>query len=545
MSQQETSFDGGHNELSHSLAVIRMRKWSIVLVAAVVLASTAYFSLRQTPLYESSARVLVEPISISSGFGTDASALPPNLETEKEVATSAPVLEAAAEELNLAEPGALLDGFSVDLATSTEILVMSYSSPEPETARRRVQALADSYLNNRRRQVLKDLLASSDTVQDQLKSLNGQLQGINNDISGESNASQKAILQTQASTLVGQIAVLQQQLTGLTPPDKLQVGRVLAPASLPTAPSSPNHVQNAVLALAAGLVAGVGVAFARERLDDRLRGRSDLESHLRTPVLAVVPRVKGWRRRKRALNVTLTKPDSVAAEAYRTLRTGIVFAASAREAKSVLITSPHPGDGKTVTAANLAVALAHAGKKVVVVSADLRKPRLHRFFGARNEAGLSNVLTGTTPLQEVLAPTDIDNLRLLPSGPAPKHPGELLGSEAMRTALDELTKDFDMVLVDAPPLLAVADAMTLAPVVDAVLFVAEAENTSRAAVDLAISQLDQVRAHVIGAVLNNFDPSKARAYSTGYEGYYASSYGRHARIKGRDKGRDKIEELVN
>ncbi len=545
MSQQETSFDGGHNELSHSLAVLRMRKWSIVMVAAVVLASTAYFSLRQTPLYESSARVLVEPLKLSAGFGAGDYAVPPNLETEKEVASSAPVLELAAKELDLAEgPRALLDGFSVDLATSTEILVMSYSSPQPQVAQERAQTLAEAYLKNRRSQVLSDLLASSDTVQEQLKSLNKQLEAINDDIPEQPNASQKAILQTQASTLVGQIAVLQQQLTGLTPPDKLQVGRVLAPATLPTAPASPNHVQNAILALAAGLVAGVGVAFARERLDDRLRGRSDLESHLRTPVLAVVPHVKAWRRRKRALTVTLTKPDSVAAESYRTLRTGIVFAASAREAKSVLITSPHPGDGKTVTAANLAVALAHAGKRVVVVSADLRKPRLHRFFGAKNEAGLADVLRGATSMEEVLLPTEIDNLKLLPSGPAPKHPGELLGSEAMRTALDELTKDFDMVLVDAPPLLAVADAMTLAPVVDAVLFVAEAENTTRAAVDLAISQLDQVRAHVIGAVLNNFDPSRASAYATGYEGYYSYSYGRGTRVKGRGKRRNQSEELV-
>ena len=114
----------------------------------------------------------------------------------------------------------------------------------------------------------------------------------------------------------------------------------------------------------------------------------------------------------------------------------------------------------------------------------------------------------------------------------------------MRATLDELTEDYDMVLVDAPPLLAVADAMTLAPVVDAVLFVAEAENTTRAAIDLAISQLDQVRAHVIGAVLNNFDPSKARAYASGYEGYYSYGYGR-GRSKGRSKGRNKSEELVN
>jgi capsular exopolysaccharide synthesis family protein len=365
----------------------------------------------------------------------------------------------------------------------------------------------------------------------------GRLEDVNADLRAAEDEGEQATLQTQANTLVGQIAVLQQQLTNLTPPDTLRVGQVLAPANLPREPASPDYLQNGLLALAAGLVAGVGVAFARERLDDSLRGRTDLEAHLRAPVLAVIPRVKAWRKRRRALTITVSEPFSPTAEAYRTLRTGVQFAATNRDAKTFLITSPHPGDGKTATTANLGVALAQNGSKVVVVSSDLRKPRLHRFFGLDHGAGLTNVLAGKVALEDVVVETKVENLSLLGSGSSPKAPGELLGSKSMGEVLESLRAEADIVLLGAPPLLAVADAMTLAQRVDAVLFVADAERTTRGAVDLAIRQLDQVRAHVIGAVLNNFDPSKARTYSYDY-GYYSYEY--------RDRGRPgrKKKELV-
>jgi capsular exopolysaccharide synthesis family protein len=515
--------------------VLRLRKWSIVLVTAAVLASTMFFSLRQTPLYASSAKILVKPVTLSSGAVTaPAPGVPPNLETEKEVATSVPVLEQAARRLDLTEPPQVLrDGLSVEIPASTEILVLSYQHPNPAQAQRRTQALADSYLDFRRRQVLNDLLAASESVQDQIRELNGRLEEVNAQIKEADDSSEETTLQTQANTLIGQIAVLQQQLTNLTPPDSLRVGQVLAPANLPVEPASPDYLQNGLLALAAGLVAGVGVAFARERLDDRLRGRTDLEAHIRAPVLAVIPQVKAWRRRRRAITITRSHPYSPTAEAYRTLRTGVQFAAAERAAKTFLVTSPHPGDGKTATTANLGVVLAQAGSKVVVVSADLRKPRLHRFFDKRHERGLTDVLVSEAPLEDVLVETGVDNLLLLASGSTAKSRGELLGSEAMGEVLDRLRQEADIVLLDAPPALAVADAMTLAQRVDAVLFVADAENSTRGAIDLAIRQLDQVRASVIGAVLNNFDPSKARTYSYDY-GYYSYEY-RAARWRGKKK----------
>jgi capsular exopolysaccharide synthesis family protein len=199
----------------------------------------------------------------------------------------------------------------------------------------------------------------------------------------------------------------------------------------------------------------------------------------------------------------------------------------------IMVTSPHAGEGKTVTTANLGVALAQAGKRVILISADLRKPRLHHFFGLDNHTGLTNVLSGGVSPWQAVKNTRVENLQVMPSGPVPENPAEMLGSDAMGRLLSVPTDMADYVLVDAAPVLAVADAATLAPLTDAVLFVADAQRTHRGSVEQARRQLEQVNAHIIGAVLNNFDPSKAGAYS-----YYRYSY----RYEDQDKAQQQTEE---
>jgi capsular exopolysaccharide synthesis family protein len=298
---------------------------------------------------------------------------------------------------------------------------------------------------------------------------------------------------------------------------------VVGPADLPDSPASPNIIQNAILALIAGIALGIAVALLRERLDDRLRDREDLEFRLGAPVLAVVPRVTSWRRGKKPLLVSVTEPQSAAAESYKALRTSVQHFALQRDAKVILVTSASAGEGKTATTANLGVALAHAGKRTILVSADLRKPRVHRFFNVGSLPGLTGVLTNNkTPWEVMERDVGVDHLQILPSGAVPTNPAELLGSDQMGRLIASLREVADFVLLDTAPILPVADALTLSAFVDGVLFVADSGATTGKAVDHSLKQLQQVNAPVFGAILNNFDPGRAGPYYYSHYRYYST-----------------------
>ncbi|CAN5702139.1 hypothetical protein BH24ACT26_BH24ACT26_05050 [soil metagenome] len=495
-------------QLREYLTILRLRKWWIVLATVLVVGSALAYSLQQTPIYVSEARVLVEPTSVSA----DAADVFLNLETEKELASSTTVAREAGKILEdpliESEPNhvySLLANLSVTVIPETEILTFQYSSSDPGVAAERANAFAAAYLVARRQRITEGLDIQRDAIQ-------RQIDQAEEDRAATSNVDLQ-------ETLSANISSLDQQLASLNlAPSGVAVGSISEPAGVPSQPTSPNHTKTAILGLLAGLPLGAGLAFLRERFDDRLRGRADLETHAGAAVLAVVPRISNWKNSSDSPVVTMVEPKSSAAEAYKTLRTSVLFAAAQRGLETLMVTSANAQEGKSATTANLAVALAQSGKRVIIVSADLRKPRLHRFFRSQNGMGLTNVLAGEKNALEVLNWVGVENLRLLPSGPVPGNPAELLGSEAMESLLRELQDASDFVLIDAAPVLPVADAMTLTPLVDAVLFVADARRTTRGSIEQARQQLDQVNARVIGTVLNNFDPSKA-GYTHQHYGY--------------------------
>jgi non-specific protein-tyrosine kinase len=513
----------GRIQLREYLGVLRLRKWSILLTTLLVVGGALLFSVRQTPVYESESRVLVEPV-VQAAAGFDPSV---NMATEGELVNSAEVADLVADDLGSGEPPErLLRGLSVDVAPQTEILVIRYEDPDPLTAKRRAQSFALSYLEFRRQHAEEELLAAAQPLEKRKASAIRERTLKEKDLAElPLNDPERTTLNNQIAQLNSSIALLENQLAELDPAGALQVGQVVAPATLPSEPVSPDYVRNTILGLLLGLGLGVGIAFLRERLDDRLRGRMDLETHLGAPVLAVIPRVASWRRRGDTPLVTLAEPRSNTSEAYRTLRTSLLFSASQRGVKTLLVTSPQAGEGKTATSANLAVVLAQAQKRVILVSADLRKPRLHRFFGTSNEVGLTSVLIGEAKPWEAVKDNGLDNLKIVPSGPIPGNPAELLGSDAMGRLLAQFREVADFVIVDTAPALVVADALALAPFVDAALFIGDAEYSTRGAVTQARTQLDQVDAKVIGGVLNNFDPSKARLSPYYYSYYYQYQYG--------------------
>jgi capsular exopolysaccharide synthesis family protein len=262
-----------------------------------------------------------------------------------------------------------------------------------------------------------------------------------------------------------------------------------------------------------------------EHLDDTVYLKEDVERLTAgSRVLGVVPMVDTWKNKDQAFVITVTTPNSVAGEAYRSLRTSLQFAALDGLARVILVTSASAGEGKSATVANLGVVLATAGERVVIVSCDLRRPRLARFFGLDEQVGLTTVLIGRCPLQEALQPVPgIDGLTVLPTGERPSDPTGVLGSDQLTWVLGQLSKMFDRVLIDSPPLLPVTDAVILSQAVDTTLLVVAAGQTRGRDLHRATEALSLVHARTIGVVLN--EVTKSTGYGYGYgKGYGYGTY---------------------
>jgi capsular exopolysaccharide synthesis family protein len=311
--------------------------------------------------------------------------------------------------------------------------------------------------------------------------------------------------------------------------------RIVDRAEVPMGPVSPKKARNLGLGLIIGLIGGVGLAFFLEYLDDTVKDPDDIERHLKVPFLGPVPvlapKVVGDRSRDL---ISFQEPKSIYAEAYRAVRTSILFSSPDAPPKSFVVTSPGPQEGKSVTAINLAVTMALTGNRVLLVDADMRKPRLHRTFNLDNSFGLSNLVGGESEVGLALKKTAVPTLMVMTSGPIPPNPSELLGSARMGKLLQLLQSKFDRVVLDCTPLIAVTDATVLSSRADGVILVIKAGATGRNILKRGKRQLEDVQAKIIGAVLNQVDQSKSTYYYSPY--YYAHYYGEEKESRKAAKG---------
>lgn len=217
--------------------------------------------------------------------------------------------------------------------------------------------------------------------------------------------------------------------------------------------------------------------------------------------------------------VTLTNPKSPISEAYRTLRTNISFSTADTELKTIMVTSAGPAEGKSTTVCNIAVTYAQAEQKVLIIDCDLRKPTVHRSFHVTNRVGLTNVLTNQASIDEAIRETEQPNLHVITSGPIPPNPSELLGSKRMVTLLQELRKRFDIIIIDTPPVLAITDAQVVSALTDGVIMVIDSGKVKKEYAQRAKANLEQVKARILGVVLNNVSRTEGEAY---YYYYYGS-----------------------
>ncbi len=529
-------------DLREFLRVIRRRRWLVLAACLATVATALGASFLRTPMYESTAHLLVQTQGQDSLFNpVTGQRIDPERAVQSEilVVKSEPVRDLVRRQLGTAPD------IEAGVIAETDGIEITARDAEPRRAAEVANAYGRAYIDFRRTQGVDALLAAGKEIQakvaelqDQVDRLNGQLDRM----SPQQRVAEGQPLEATRDALLQQQALFKQKLDQLQVDTSLKGGGalLLTPAAVPGSPSSPRPVRNGISAAVVGLLLGVGLALLREHLDDSIKGKEDVDRVVGgLPVLGLIPSVRTWRDTSTPVVASLTEPTSPAAEAYRTLRTSVQFLGFERPMRLVQLTSPSSSEGKTTTLANLAVALAGAHQHVTVVCCDLRRPRIHEFFGLGNQIGFTSVLMGDRQLSDALQPVPgVPGLRLLASGPIPPNPSELLASRRAAEVLTALQSESDIVLLDCPPVLPVTDAAALSLWADAALFVVRAGATSKRDVQRAVEILLQADVPVIGTVLNS-TAKEERAYYYYYradrEGHRASPPGRRASRRRRQR----------
>lgn len=528
MSDSTQDYLGQQLQLRDYLAVLRRRRRWLVFVVVMALAGAAAWSVLQTPMYRSSAQVLMRSTATVNGPAGFADTRV--LVNEVQLATSEEFSSELASRL----------GYSPDVSVRAEasasVLTFTARSDDPDEAARIADTHAAVFIELSRQASVDDYLDNTEVVSQRLTAVEGQLTALEANFLAEvadlarSDSAGRDALAAEYSTERSRLETERSRY--VTVLDELSLSAdlagfggaaVLNPAEPPSSPYSPNLARNLVTALFVSLIAGFGLVFLREHLDDSIKTRERLSTVIEPfPVISVVPKVGDGLPEVGGITLeSVGRPRSPASESYQSLRTALTFLAIDRPFQTLQVTSAKMSEGKSTTAANLAVAMCRAeGKRVLLVDADLRRPKMHSLFSLANKVGLCDVLLRDLPMSDAVVPIEGFNglLSVLPVGPRPSGlNAELLSSSLFAALLRESLDSYDLVILDTPPVLSVADPLTVSSQADAVLFVVHAGESTTAQVRSSLDALVGVGASVVGAILNSFD-----ARAAGYHGYYGN-----------------------
>jgi Mrp family chromosome partitioning ATPase/capsular polysaccharide biosynthesis protein len=521
------------------LQVVRRRKWIIVAATLIVPIAALAFSLQQQAMYQGSAQVLLSQQDLAAqlaGTSTPMSAADPadrQAQTQANLARVPNVAARAIRALHLdVTPTEFLAMSSVTPGANSDTLTFDVANPDPESASRMATAYANAYVAYR--------------LQVETAPIEAAKAGL-----------QARLAETPRGPVYNSLVDKEQTLTELEAL-KTSDASVIRDGGM-AVQTAPKTTRNVVLGVALGIFLGVGLAFLRETLDTRVRSADAIAARLELPLLSRLPEPP---KKLREINhlAMLDDPTGIQAEAFRMLRTNVEFAALGKDVQTVMVTSAVEREGKSTTIANLAVAMARAGQRVILVDLDLRRPFVDRFFDLRDHVGLTQVAIGRVALNEALVPVSLDvplagrngiasvvtgngqvkiatngllnghangngdgrysqgSLHVLPSGPIPPDPGEFVGTARLTEILEQLRDEADVVLIDAPPLFHVGDGLVLSAKVDAVIAVTRMEVVHRPMVAELKRLLDTMPATKLGFVVTGAESEES--YGQGHGGYY-------------------------
>lgn len=515
-------------DLRSHLAVIARRRWLVIWVTVLFVGVALVASLIPEPRYRVRARVMTTGVNdpVAMIFGANE---PGNL--DRQASGQAALLSSSTMRfaVSRAYTGSLPSGdvFRVDVSTieggdsrvTSSIVELSLVSTDPRGAAGLVNTYAETYVEFRRAQDIETLAQTKGQLQALLSENEQKIAELRAPVTeleqqlGEPGADVDRILaqrdvalenvQPQLAPLEREVDRIQTTLSDFNLGVELAAGggaEVLSSAFVPDTPVTPNVPLNIAVGLVVGIFVGSALAFVRDYFDDSVKSKDALDKATGVSTLGLIPKVGGTEHEL----VTVASPTAPAAEAFRLLRTSVKFLGVERQVRVVQVTSPSPGEGKTMVATNLAVAFAQAGDRVVLVSADLRRPRMEEVLNVPLTPGLTAVLIGDVTLPQAIQAADgVPNLSVLPAGHPPPNPSELLSGERARRLIDVLGQTYDVVVIDCPPVLPVTDSLVMARMVDATLLVTSANKTSKRSLTRAVELLRQVDAPLAGSVLNS------------------------------------------
>ena len=521
-------------EIKQYIGLVWRWSWLVILLAAIFAGVTYLVNIRTTPVYQATARFLIDEAPGSSGNNDYAQILLEQrlAQTYVELINVRTVREETIERLGLPfSESELASKVTVSAPEDKQILVITVEDTDYQRAADIANMVGAVFIEQTESRESLRYAGPIANWQGRLSEIGDEIEGVETEINSfgtpETPEREAALSRLQTHLNEAQIRYTE----AFNNVNQLQVSQARESSNIfPFEDAQPNPSQirprtetNTILAVIVGALVAVGIAFLVEHLDDTIKMPEQILADTNMITLGAIAYIKGSKPSDQL--ISYKTPRAPVSEAYRMVRTNLNFASVDGGLGAFIVSSTSPGEGKSTTTANLAVVMAQTGKQVLIVDADLRRPTQHKIFETSNNQGLTTaILDNQTPVSDHIQETAVANLNLMTSGPIPPNPAELLNSQRMNQILMALKEEADVVLFDSPPILSVADSTILAPQVNGCLLVVEVGKTRRNMLVQAVTRLLSANVHLYGCVMNRSRPSRRGYYQSDYYYYQYDSY---------------------